>query len=131
MTELIARIGGPYLLLTAIGFIVSRAFYERMVLGNEKADPVLLNLSGAAHFVVGGVILANHFRFGSFAEGAVTLLGMAAVAKGAALIAIPEATLRTSKTVGTTLTASAVGFGVAGLYLSFVGYAPLVVPQAA
>jgi hypothetical protein len=131
MTELIARIAGPYLLLTAIGFVFSRGFYERMVMGNAKADPILLNLSGAAHFVVGGVILANHFRWGgSFAEAVVTLLGIGAVAKGGALIAIPETTLKSPKTVGMTLVASAIGFGVVGLYLCFVGFAPVVMPAA-
>lgn len=122
MTELIAKIAGPYLLITAIGFLVSRGFYERMVMGNEKADPVLLNLSGAVHFIVGMIILVNHFAFGSVGQAAVTLLGLAAVAKGASLIAIPEATLKTPKTVGNVLTGSTIGFGVAGLYFCYLGY---------
>jgi len=126
MTELIAKIAGPYLLLTAIGFRVSRGFYERMVLGNEKADPILLNLSGAAHFIVGMVVLVNHFRWGSVAEGAVTLLGLAAAAKGAALIAIPEATLQSPKTVGRVLTGSTIGFGLAGIYFIYLGYGPMI-----
>jgi len=124
VTELIARIAGPYLLLTAVGFLISRGFYTRMVLGNEKADPVLLNLSGAAHFIVGMVVLVNHFRWDSIAEGAVTLLGLAAAAKGAALIVVPEMTLKSPKTVGSALTGSTIGFGLAGLYFSFVGYWP-------
>ncbi len=125
MTELIARIAGPYLLLTALGFLVSRGFYTRMILGNEKADPVLLNLSGAAHFIVGMSVLVNHFLWGSIAQGAVTLLGIAAALKGAALIAVPETTLKSPKTVGSALTGSTIGFGIAGLYFSFVGYWPL------
>ena len=124
MTELIARIAGPYLLLTAIGFLTSRGFYTRMVMGNEKADPILLNLSGAAHFIVGMVVLVNHFEWGSIAEGAVTLLGIAAALKGAALIAVPETTLKSPKTVGTALTGSTIGFGLMGLYFTFVGYWP-------
>lgn len=124
MTELIAKIAGPYLLLTAIGFAVSRGFYERMVMGNEKADPVLLNLSGAAHFIVGMVILVNHFKWASIAQGAVTLLGLAAVAKGASLIAIPEATLKTPKTIGSVLTGSTIGFALAGLFFTYVGFWP-------
>lgn len=124
MTELIAKIAGPYLLLTAIGFFVSRGFYERMVMGNEKADPVLLNLSGAAHFIVGMVILVNHFKWASIAQGAVTLLGLAAVAKGASLIAIPEATLKTPKTIGSVLTGSTIGFALAGLFFTYVGFWP-------
>lgn len=126
MTELIAKIGGLYLVVTGIGFLVSQSFYERMVMGNANADPVLLNLSGAAHFIVGMVILVNHFRWFGLPEIAVSLLGVAATAKGASLIAIPELTLQTPKTVGRTLLVSAAGFLVWGLYLCIVGYWPLV-----
>lgn len=122
MTETIARIAGPYLLVTALGFLVSRRFYERMVLGNANADPVLINLSGAVHFVVGGVTLVNHFLWSGMAEIVVSLLGVAAVAKGAALIAVPELTLKSPKTVGATLYASALGFGLWGGGLVWVGW---------
>lgn len=122
MTETIARIAGPYLIVTALGFLVSRRFYERMVRGNADADPVLLNLSGAAHFILGALILVNHWAWGGPGEAAVTLLGVAAVAKGASLIAVPELTLKTPKTVGATLTASAVGFGLWGVLLVGVGW---------
>lgn len=124
MTETIARIAGPYLVVTGIGFLVSRGFYERMVMGNANADPILLNLSGAAHFVVGMLILVNHFSWDGPREIAVSLLGLAAVAKGASLIAIPEMTLQTPKTVGRTLTISAAGFLIAGLYFCYLGYWP-------
>lgn len=122
MTETIARIAGPYLIVTALGFLVSRGFYERMVLGNASADPVLLNLSGAVHFIVGMVILVNHWDWSAIGPMAVTLLGVAAVAKGAALIAVPEATLKTPKTVGVTRTASAAGFALWGGWLCWVGW---------
>lgn len=122
MTETIARIAGPYLLITALGFVVSRGFYERMVLGTATADPVLLNLSGAVHFIVGALILVNHWAWGSVAAVAVTLLGVAAVMKGAALIAVPELTLKSPKTVGATLIASAVGFAIWGGLLVWVGW---------
>ena len=68
MTELIARIAGPYLLLTGLGFAISRDFYQRMVMGNAQADPILLNLSGAVHFIVGLIVLNNHFRWSGFAD---------------------------------------------------------------
>jgi len=122
MTEVIARIAGPYLLITALGFLASRGFYERMVLGNAQADPVLINLSGAVHFVIGGVILANHWAWGGLTEGAVTLLGVAAVAKGAMLIAVPELTLKSPKTVGRSLSASAAGFALWGGLLVWAGW---------
>tara|TARA_R100000322_G_scaffold117349_9_gene75623 strand:- start:22373 stop:22747 length:375 start_codon:yes stop_codon:yes gene_type:complete len=123
VTQTIALIAGPYLLVTAIGFLVSRRFYERMVLGNADADPVLLNLSGAVHFVVGMLILVNHWAWGGVGQVLVSLLGVAAVAKGASLIAVPELTLKTPKTVGTTLTMSAAGFAVWGAALIWVALA--------
>ena len=123
MTQTIALIAGPYLLVTAIGFLISRRFYERMVLGNAKADPVLLNLSGAVHFVVGMVILVNHWQWNGLGAILVSLLGVAAVAKGASLIAVPELTLKTPKTVGLTLTMSAVGFALWGAALLWVAIA--------
>ncbi|MDD9721050.1 hypothetical protein PVW51_10110 [Sulfitobacter sp. PR48] len=126
MTELIARIAGPYLLLTGLGFAVSRNFYQRMVMGNAQADPILLNLSGAVHFIVGLIVLNNHFRWSGLAEIVVSIIGIAAAAKGAALIAVPEMTLQTPKTTGRVLTASTVGFILAGVYLCYVGYLPLL-----
>lgn len=126
MTELIARIAGPYLLLTGLGFAVSRDFYRRMVMGNAQADPILLNLSGAVHFIVGMIVLNNHFRWSGLAETVVSMTGVAAVAKGAALIAVPEMTLQAPKTTGSVLAASTVGFFLAGVYLCCIGYLPLL-----
>lgn len=125
MTELIAQIAGPYWIITGIGFLLSRPYYERMILGNASADPVLINLSGAAHFVLGMMVLVTHFRWGTIAEAAVTLLGVALVAKGGALIAIPEQTLNAPKNVGWSLVLSAVGFLSVGLFFCYVGYGPV------
>lgn len=122
MTELIARIAGPYLLLTGIGFFISNRFYARMVSENGTAHPVTLNLSGAAHFIVGMVILTQHFRFGHLPEIVVSLTGAAAVLKGASLIAVPELTLKSPKTSAQTLYASGAGFVLVGAYLGYIGY---------
>lgn len=126
MTQTFAQIASFYLIATGLGFVVSRDFYERMVMGNGNADPILLNLSGAAHFVLGMIVLTNHFRFGSPGEIGVTLLGFALVAKGAALIIVPEKTLESPKTVGPVLTGSAIGFLAAGLFFLYVGFGPLI-----
>jgi hypothetical protein len=124
MTELIASIAGPYWVATGLGFLLSRAFYERMVLGNGKADPILLNLSGMVHFMLGMIVLVNHFLWDSTAQIAVTLLGIMLVLKGGFLIAVPEIVLKTPKTVGKTLAVSTVGFLIVGLYFCYVGYRP-------
>lgn len=124
MTELIASIAGPYWIVTGLGFILSRSFYERMLLGTETADPVLINLSGATHFILGMIVLVNHFLWGSIAEAAVTLLGFMLIAKGTLLIAVPDATLKAPRALGNTLTASTIGFLIVGLYFCYVGYWP-------
>jgi hypothetical protein len=95
-------------------------------MGNAQADPILLNLSGAVHFIVGMIVLNNHFRWSGLAETVVSMIGVAAVVKGAALIAVPETTLLTPKTTGRVLTASTVGFILAGVYLCWIGYLPLL-----
>lgn len=122
MTELIAMVAGPYLVATGLGFLVSNQFYARMVAENDTAHPVLLNLSGAAHFIVGMVIVVQHLRFGSVAEWVVSLLGIAAVLKGLSLIVVPELTLRSPKTSAATLRLSAVAYLLVGAYLGYVGY---------
>ena len=125
MTELIAQIAGPYWIVTGLGFLLSRGYYERMILGNASSDPVLINLSGVAHFVLGMAVLVAHFRWDTFAEIGVTLLGVALVAKGGALIALPEQTLQAPKNVGRALTMSAIGFLCVGFFFCYVGYGPL------
>lgn len=122
LTQLIAKIAAPYLLITGLGFLISTAFYVRMVLGNAKSDPVLLNLSGAAHFLLGVVVLVTHFRWSSVPEVAVSLLGVALVAKGGGLIAIPEKMLTTPKTGAQALRISGAGFLVVGAYFAYLGY---------
>lgn len=122
MTELIAMVAGPYLMATGLGFLISNDFYARMAAENDTAHPVTLNLSGAAHFVVGMVIVVQHLKFGSVAEAVVSALGLAAVLKGVALIAVPELTLRSPKSSGATLRITGVAFLLVGGYLGYVGY---------
>lgn len=122
MTQFIAGIAGPYLIVTALGMLLSRGFYERMMSGSSTADPVLLNLSGAAHFVLGMIVLRTHFLWNSLEAAAVSLFGILLVLKGTVLIAVPEVTLKTTEKIGNTLTISTAGFLTAGLYFCYVGY---------
>ncbi len=110
MTQFIAMVAGPYLLVTGAGFLVSTKFYEAMISGSADTDKVALNLSGAVHFVIGLLILVQHFRWNGPAEVIVTLIGAAALLKGAALIAVPELTLGSPKTYGSTVRVSALAF---------------------
>lgn len=125
MTELIARIAGPYLLLTGLGFLISTRFYRRMIAGQTGADPILINLSGAAHFIVGLTLLANHFLWTSAAEIVVSLTGVAATLKGAGLILLPERLTQAPQMGKAGLYATGAAFICVGAYLVGVGYLAL------
>ncbi|MFC6655805.1 hypothetical protein ACFQEX_09920 [Roseibium salinum] len=116
MTETIARIAGPYLLLTGLGFLLSAGFYARMIAGQARTDPVTLNLSGAAHFIVGMTVLVNHFAWSTALEAAVTLVGAAAALKGAGLIVLPEMAARSPALGKNGLRFSSLAFVAIGSY---------------
>ncbi|UWQ36903.1 hypothetical protein K3552_15720 [Leisingera aquaemixtae] len=122
MTELIAMIAGPYLLITGAGILVSGSFYKRMISAQECADPILINLSGASHFVVGMTVAVNHFLWASPAEIVVSLVGVAAALKGTGLILIPDRMKKLSKMETRSLVATAAGFILVGTFLTYVGF---------
>ena len=121
-TVFIGKMAAPYLFVTGLGFLLSTEFYEKMVRGSPSTDPVTLNLSGAAHFLVGLAIVTQHSRFGSPPEILVTLIGFAAMLKGSMLIAVPELTLQFPKTGKTALRMSGVAFSAVGVCLGYVSY---------
>ncbi len=122
MTQLIAMMAGPYLAVTGLGFLLSTGFYVKMVAGSRETDRVTVNLSGAVHFLVGLLVLVQHFRWDGPAEIAVTLVGAAAALKGTALIAVPEMTLRSPMTSPAALRVSGAVFLALGGYLGYVGF---------
>ncbi|WP_108882156.1 hypothetical protein [Anderseniella sp. Alg231-50] len=122
MTQFIASIIGPYLLVTGLGMVLSRRFYLRMMSGNDSADPILLNLSGAVHFVLGMIVLRNHFLWNNLEAALVSLFGVLLVLKGVVLIAVPERAVQTTEKIGNTLSVSTAGFLIVGLYFCYIGY---------
>ena len=122
MTETIAMVGGPYLLVTGLGFLTATDFYTRMSAEADRTDPVSLNLSGAVHFIVGLIILAQHWNWGGVAETIVTVLGVAAAAKGTSLIVAPALTLKSRQSTTTAIRLSSVLFIPVGAYLTYYGY---------
>ncbi len=119
-TSFFAKMASAYFMVTGLGLLLSTGFYEKMVRGNASTDSVTVNLSGAVHFLVGVSVLIQHFRWASLPEAVVTLIGLAAMLKGAALIAIPELTLRSPKTGRVALRCSGAGFIAVGAYLGYV-----------
>ena len=121
-TLLIAKLASACYVVTGLGFLLSTDFYAKMVSENKRTDPVALNLSGAVHFLIGLSILIQHFRWGSFPEAVVTLIGLVAVLKGVGLIVAPTWMLQSPKTNRKVLKISGIGFIMIGAYLGFIGY---------
>lgn len=125
MTELIAMIAGPYLFITGCGFLISQHFYMKMIEEAHKSDPILINLSGATHFIVGLLVLVNHFTWNSATEIIVTLIGCAATLKGTLLIVAPVLALKTDKPSLYKLYLSSTVFIGLGAILTYQAYGPL------
>ena len=122
ITLFYAQVAAAYFMVTGLGFLISTDFYDKMVQGTGSTDPVSLNLSGEAHFLIGFSILIQHFRWGNLLEILVTLIGIAITTKGIGLIAIPEVMLRSPKTSRQALKLSGVGFITLGICLGYLSY---------
>lgn len=121
-TLFFAKLASAYYLVTGLGFLLSTDFYAKMVSENKQTDPVAINLSGAIHFLVGLSILLQHFRWGSFPEAVVTLIGLITALKGVSLIIAPVWMLQSPKTNQKALKLSGIGFIAIGTYLGLIGY---------
>jgi len=121
-TVVIGRVISLYLAVSGVGFLVSGDFYRRMISVADKSDPLLVNLSGMIHFLIGATILVLHFRWSSVLEVLVTLLGFSFALKGAFLIALPKLTLKSSQTSPWLLRVQGVAFVAAGLVLGYFSY---------
>lgn len=123
MSILIAQIAGPYLLVTGLGFLISTEFYIQMVKKQVNANGVTLNLLGAAHFIIGMIILTHHFQWGSILEIATTFLGISTTIKGMGLILIPGILVeKTNSITKTKLYVIAAVFIALGAYFCVSGY---------
>jgi hypothetical protein len=121
-THKIAILMGLYLLASGLGILISRDYYAKMTDGASKADPILINLSGATHFIVGMLVLLYHAGWHSLMQGAVTVLGGLAVLKGSILIIVPEMTLKASSGQSRGLLMSAAFFICYGILLFALGF---------
>ncbi|NVK83508.1 MAG: hypothetical protein HWE21_04250 [Cytophagia bacterium] len=123
---IIGRILGPYLLVCGLGFLVSRNFYFNLLSHSDKADPMVVNVSGMLHFFLGMTILTLHFEWRSLYQIIITILGFSLVGKGITYIVIPRLILKTGNSTKSSLLFSGVGFMVVGLYLVYQSYFNLV-----
>lgn len=122
MTSFIAKMMALYLLVTGIGFFLSKEFYLRMLNDAESEHPISINLSGMVHFFIGMAIILNHFLWNTHLEIAVSLIGMAFLLKGGLLIMVPGTILKSNQFNMKILPVSGIGFITVGLYLIWALY---------
>lgn len=122
MTSFIAKMMALYLLVTGIGFFLSKEFYLRMLNDAESEHPISINLSGMVHFFIGMAIILNHFLWNTHLEIAVSLIGMAFLLKGGLLIMVPGTILKSNRYSIKILPVSGISFITVGLYLIWALY---------
>jgi hypothetical protein len=122
ITLFIGKISAIYWLVYGLGFLVSHEFYAKQLMNSDKSDSLAVTLQGAIHLYIGAAILTNHFLWDSLLAILVTLLGFMYLAKGAAIIVIPGATLKSAKPTVNTLRISGIFFVIIGLVLGYLSY---------
>ena len=121
-TILLGKILAAYLLVSGLGFLLSRDFYRKLRATSETSDRLTVNLSGMVHFILGMAIVTTHLLWGNLLQVLVTFTGIGFVAKGFAMIVFPGWTLRSSPVTERSLWLSGVAFVVAGLVFGYLSY---------
>lgn len=121
IVDRMALIAGAYLIVTGIGFLVSSRFYSAMTEMGEKSDPVLINLSGAAHFIIGAIVILNAAPWRAVDEIVVAVVGLLALIKGGVLIMIPARVLKSGKQSAKRIRGTGLAFIAAGIGVFALG----------
>ncbi len=121
-TQFLGQIIAPYLLVTGVGFFVSKDYYVKMLADSKHSHSITINLSGMVHFLLGLAIVLNHNLWRTAPEIIITLFGFAASLKGAALIVVPQAALSANDMSARVLRIIGTAFVVFGAYLGLMTY---------
>jgi hypothetical protein len=119
----LAKLIGPIYLVVAIGLLLNQEHY-RSVAKEFAASPALFYLSGIIALIIGGLIVLLHNVWSGWPI-VVTLLGWAAIAKGAVRTLVPTwATGVVGKMTANAnaLTATGLAALALGAYLTAMGY---------
>ncbi|MUL67848.1 hypothetical protein BOO86_25475 [Mycobacterium sp. CBMA 234] len=125
-TRIFARVLGPYLVIAAATLIV-RPTYVKSLMHAFDTNSVSPWITGAFVLPMGLVVVALHPYWRGLAGATVSALGWLTVFKGVALMTFPQTYLSAGQEAiaGTPWwEASVVIIGLAGLYLTVVGWAP-------
>jgi hypothetical protein len=119
----LAKLIGPIYLVVAAGLLLNQEHY-RTVAKEFAANPALFYLSGVIALIIGGLIVLLHNVWSGWAL-VITLLGWAAIAKGAVRMLTPQwATGVIGKMIASenALTATSLLALALGAYLTAMGY---------
>ena len=125
-TRTLARIVGPYLLIVALALYLRLATLATFFTSFMQ-DEGLVFVAGALTLMIGLTVLVAHHHWSSISAGVISLIGILATVKGAALIIAPQfGSQLTADIVETqTIMLGAIAFeAIMGLWLTFVGWRP-------
>ena len=122
ITLFIGKICAIYWLVYGLGFLISHEFYANQLKNSSKSDSLAVTLQGAIHLYIGAAILTNHFLWNNLLAILVTILGFMYLAKGIAIIVIPNATLKSGEPTVKMLRLSGIGFTLIGLVLGYLSF---------
>lgn len=123
LTLFFGKMISPYLLITGIGFLVSKKFYLNMLNEANLEHPISINLSGMVHFFIGMAIMLTHFTWNNHLETVISLLGISFALKGFVLIVIPDLVIKSNQHTAKKIPLISAGFISIGLYLGWFCYA--------
>ena len=123
----LARIMGPLLLIVGAGIFINIEHYRRLV-ADFGASPLSIYMAGTTALMLGLLIVAFHNVWEWHWPVIITVLGWAALLKGAVRILAPKLVAERFQRYGrngNVVTASAVVTLVLGALLTYFGFAPL------
>ena len=86
-TRVLALVLGAYFVITGLGVVARRRVIPDFI-ARFRDDPVISFLGGVIALWLGLIILAFHWRFDDAIAAGITVIGLAAVIKGALLIIV-------------------------------------------
>lgn len=127
-TRIFARVVGPFLAIVPTTVAI-RGSYMRTLFTEFQANPMWPWLFGAILLMFGLVIIALHQCWRSTAGVIVSLLGWFLAIRGVLLLTVPQAYSAAGNAIYSSgaiaaVKVLAIGLGVAGVYLTYVGWKP-------
>lgn len=125
ITMMAARIVGPYLLVAGAAAMMNAKLFRKLAL-EMHAQRLVLVAIGAWSLIAGLVLFAFHHHWSAPQAVAITLLAIATMLRGAAVLIVPEASTKFAQKVAKSGDAVYLGLGfitaIIGGWLAWVGW---------